>query len=109
MNLEELYKLTKAKALVLIGIDGNIVDSYHQEDLNNLDKIAPFTSIMVNMVDDFFTNIISVKKSNEMIIKSDNHSFYLFRCDDEHILCVLAEGMVNTSLISLSIKKKVKQ
>lgn len=109
MNLEELQKLTKAKALVLVANSGEIVDSYQEENSYDLNNFSALTNIMVGMVDDFFTQIISVKPSNEIIIKSDNHFFYLLKCDPNHVLCVLTEGLVNTSLISLSIKKSIKQ
>ncbi len=108
MNLEELHKLTKAKALVLITNDGSIVDSFYEENTYDLNNFSAITNIMVGMADDFFTQILGVNPSNEIIIKSNNHFFYILKYNKEHILCVLTEGLVNTSLISLSLKKTLK-
>ncbi|CAM1369471.1 conserved hypothetical protein [Tenacibaculum sediminilitoris] len=108
MNLEELYKLIKAKALVLINSNGDIVDSFHEDNIYDLKNFSALTKIMVDMVDDFFTQILDLDYSNEIIVKSGNHFFYVLKYNQEHVLCVLAEGLVNISLISLSLKKKMK-
>lgn len=109
MNLEELYNSIKAKALVLINCDGGITDSFTEEDSFDLNNFSAFTKIMTDMTDDFFTQILSVKASNEIIIKSDNHFFYIIKYNHDHVLCVLTEGIMNTSLISLSLKKNLKK
>ncbi|MDO6744345.1 roadblock/LC7 domain-containing protein [Tenacibaculum soleae] len=105
MNLEELYKKTKSKAIILIDKNGEIVKSYSDVNYERAEDFSAVTMVVSNMLDSFFAEVLLIKPLTEMIIKTEKHHFYITKCDANHVLCVLSDSAINTSLISLSLKK----
>ncbi|MFL0098384.1 roadblock/LC7 domain-containing protein, partial [Tenacibaculum maritimum] len=109
MNLEELYVNTKSRALLLINKEGLIVESYSGTDGDYTNEFSAVTKVVINMLDSFFTEVLMIDPLDEIIIKTKIHHFFIKKCDAEHVLCVISDKGVNTSLINLSLKKYLKE
>ncbi|MBE7629331.1 roadblock/LC7 domain-containing protein [Tenacibaculum piscium] len=109
MNLKELYESTKSKAILLINKEGKIVEAYSKISYENPEDFSAVTKVVINIIDNFFTDVLSIEPLTEIIIKTAEQNFYIRKCDDDHILCVLSDGVMNRSLISLSLQKTAKE
>jgi len=105
MNLKELYHTTKSKAILLINKEGKIVEAYSKITYENPEDFSAVTKVVINIVDSFFTDVLAIKPLTEIIVKTEDQHFYVKKCDPDHVLCVLSDGVMNRSLISLSLKK----
>lgn len=105
MDLKEINELIKAEVLLLVSRKGKIVNSFRENDTYDLRNFAVLSNYVLDMIDDFFLEVLVVNSPKEIIVKSKEHILYIMKYDDEHVLCILAEDILNTSLISLSLKK----
>ncbi|CAM1334329.1 roadblock/LC7 domain-containing protein [Tenacibaculum aestuariivivum] len=105
MNLKELYESTKSKAIFLFDKEGRVVETYSKITYENPENFSAVTKVVVNIIDNFFKDVLEIEPLTEIIIKTEHQDFYIKKCDEDHILCVLSEGAMNRSLISLSLKK----
>ncbi|WCC44854.1 hypothetical protein PJW08_15145 [Tenacibaculum finnmarkense] len=105
MNLKELYHSTKSKAILLFDKEGKIVEAHSKITYENPEDFSAVTKVVINIIDNFFTDVLETTLLTEIIIKTTDQNFYIKKCDDDHVLCVLSDGVMNRSLISLSLKK----
>ncbi|WP_271406310.1 roadblock/LC7 domain-containing protein [Tenacibaculum soleae] len=105
MNLEELYNNIKPKSISLIDKNGSVVESYSEDDFGQVEDVSAVTMVVTNMLDNFFTEVLSIKPLDEVIVKTEKHHIYITKCDADHVLCVLSDSAINASLISFSLKK----
>lgn len=107
MDLEAIAGITKSAIIILVNEKGEVKDSYPKEnDLgSDINKIGAFTRVVLNMSSDFFDNFFDAKIS-DVSLRTGSKSMFLYKYDDENLLCFFSETNINTALIGLTLKKK---
>ncbi|WP_420553214.1 hypothetical protein [Tenacibaculum aiptasiae] len=108
MDLQKLLTDTNSKAIFLIDHEGQIVDFFPKENelVDLKEKIAAFDAVIFNMSENFF-NLFFNTELNEIILKSTNETLLLFK-HEEYVLCFLTDKATNIGLLSLMLKKQMK-